>query len=363
MKKQTLKQKIDSIISDILKEYYKKEYSETTPIKLGISQSDFTKISYITEKRQNQLIENDVVKSKQFTKEDRKKYFYHTSPAKLLKKFVHIDSDDLQPYADKLSQYIIEQKKIDLKAFEGAEIADIYNMSKHRLGASSCMQEKHKSYFEIYEHLPVKLFALIENGELLARCLVWYNERHTTTDIYIDRIYSFGNDEITKIMYRKIIFKIREIEKISKETKINAFNCRNLNLSVDDAHTIYSSYPSFKFVHIKNEMEIDDFGALPYMDTFQYSDNVYLQTDKDSDTCYQLNCTGGTYEEIEQSYCDCCGVEVDEDTEYWCEDVQETRCEDCAVYSSVDDVWYASENVTYIDGNIESYVHNDDIRN
>ena len=49
MKKQTLKQKIDSIVKDITYQYFKKEYSENTPIKLGYSQSDFTKISYIRE--------------------------------------------------------------------------------------------------------------------------------------------------------------------------------------------------------------------------------------------------------------------------------------------------------------------------
>ncbi len=361
MKKQTLKQKIDSIILELIKKgYRKKEYSETTPIKLGLSQTDFSKISYITEKRQNQLIKNDVVKLKQFTKEDRKKYFYHTSASKLLSKFINIDSDDLQPFADKLSQYIIEQKKIDLKVFKGTDIARIYNMSNHRFGESSCMQEKHKSYFEIYEHLPVKLFALIENGELLARCLVWYNERHTKTDIYIDRIYSFGNDEISKIMYRKIIFKIREVEKISKDTPINAYNCRFLNW---DSNTNYRSYPSFQFVKIDNDIEVDELEALPYLDTFQFSCGNYLQTDSDSDTRYQLNCTGGTYSDVEQIVCECCGVSVDEDTQIWVEDLEETRCEHCAIYSSVDDVWYAEENCTYISGNIESYVHNDHIQN
>jgi len=362
MKKQTLKQKIDSIILELTNQgYTKKPYSETTPIKLGISQSDFTKISYITEKRQNELIKNNVVKSKKFTKENRKKYFYHTSASKLLKKFVNIDSDDLQPYADKLSQYIIEQKKIDLKAFEGSEIAEIYNMSQHRFGEKSCMQEKHKSYFEIYEHLPVKLYALIENDELLARCLVWYNKRNDKEkQIYIDRIYSFGNDEITKIMYKKIIFKIREIEKQSQDTQINAYNCRNL---IWEPNTNYCCHPTFNYIKFVNEIEIDELEAVPYLDTFQYSCGNYLQTDKDSDTRYQLNCTGGTYEDVEQIVCECCGASIDEDYEIFCEDVHETRCEDCSRWSSVDDVFYAEENVTYIDGNIESYVHNDDIRN
>ena len=87
-----------------------------------------------------------------------------------------------------------------------------------------------------------------------------------------------------------------------------------------------------------------------------------MQTDSDSDTRYQFNCTGGTYEEIEQNYCECCGEPMEEDEQYWCEDVQETRCEECARYSDVDDVYYSEENVTYISGNIESYVHNDDIQ-
>ena len=374
MKQQTLRQKIDSIIKDIQKNIYVKKtpYTETTPIKLGFSQSDFTKISYITEKRQNQLIENNVIKSKQFTKEERKKYFFHTSPHKLLSKFINIDADDLQTYANKLSQYIIDKKKIDLKAFEGSEIADIYNMSKHRFGESSCMQEKHKSYFEIYEHLPVKLYALIENGELLARCLVWTKSKDSfgkeDKQIYIDRIYSFGNDAISKIIYKKIILKIREMENLTKGQIINAYNVRHLPHIMGGKTFLpkniqFKSYPPFSFVSIKNDMQIDDFNALPYMDTFMYSCGDFLQVDEDSDTRYKLNCTGGTYEEIEPLLCECCGAAIDEEEQIYCEDVQETRCEDCSRYSSADDRYYAEENVTYISGNIESYIHNDDIEN
>ena len=362
MKQTTLKQKIDYIILELIKQgYTKKDYSETTPIKLGLSQSDFTKISYITEKRQNQLIQNNVVKSKQFTKEQRKKYFYHTSPAKLLKKFVDIDAsncDDLQPYADKLSEYIIEQKKIDLKAFEGSEIADIYNMSEHRFGEKSCMQQKHKSYFEIYEHLPVKLYAIIENGELLARCLVWHKiYDNKDKKIYIDRIYSFGYDALTKIIYRKMIYKILKIEKPQSEI-IHAFNCRHLQFD----GVQFRSSPPFSFVTIENGMEIDDYDALPYMDTFQYSCGEHLEIDKNGDTRYHLNCTGGTYEEIEHIYCDCCGASIDEDYQVYCEDVDETRCDDCSQWSEIDDCYYAEENAVYIAGNVNSFVHNDDIQ-
>jgi len=358
MKKQTLKQKIDSIIKDITKQYFKKEYSEFTPIKLGLSQSDFTKISYITEKRQNELIKNNIVDSKQFTKEQRKKYFYHTSPAKLLKKFVDID-DEVQPYAEKLTQYIIEQQKIDLKVYEGSEIAQIYTMKNHRFGGKSCMQEKHKSYFEIYEHLPVKLYAIIENEELIARCLVWYkNKSNGEKQIYIDRIYTYGNDDTSIIIYKKIINEIAKIENV-KGKLIHAYNCRNFKRSTNG---IWSSSPPFDFVPIKDNILIDELNAVPYMDTFQYSCGSFLQVDLDSDTIFRLNCTGGTYEEIEQTFCDCCGTPMEEDEQFWCEDVQETRCVECARYSDVDDVYYAEENVTYISGNIESYVHNDDIQ-
>ena len=61
------------------------------------------------------------------------------------------------------------------------------------------------------------------------------------------------------------------------------------------------------------------------MDTFSFSCGEYLQTDKDSDTKFELNCTGGTYEDVEQKCCDCCGADICEDYEYWVEDEQETR--------------------------------------
>ena len=55
-------------IQDIEKlDFKRKQYNTKTPIKLGFSQSDFRKVSYITEKKQNELIEHKQKENKTFT--------------------------------------------------------------------------------------------------------------------------------------------------------------------------------------------------------------------------------------------------------------------------------------------------------
>ena len=78
--KKSINQLFKKAIQDIEKiGYNKKQYNTATPIKLGFSQSDFRKVSYITEKKQNELLEYKQKENKIFTLEQRKKYFYHTT--------------------------------------------------------------------------------------------------------------------------------------------------------------------------------------------------------------------------------------------------------------------------------------------
>jgi len=346
--------------------YPKKQYSENTPIKLGFSQSDFTKVSYITEKRQNDLIWNHVIDTKVFTKENRKKYFYHTTIEKLINKFfndVVSDCYKSQQIIEQLKKYLFDLKKLDLKVYEGSEIATIYSSESHKLGTMSCMQGKPIKYFEIYKDLPVKMYAIIEGGILYARCLVWEVKRSywDKPKIYIDRIYTYAHNEpLSNHIYKRMIQAIMKANKIDKSETTYAFNFRHINS--DDLNG--RSYSPFNQVYLKT-MCLDDFEHFPYMDTFQYGSNSddCLSFSKDSDSSHFLDSTSGGFSEVEQITCECCGYDMHEDEEIYCEDVQETRCQDCAVHSDADGVWYAVENCTYIGGNVNSWVQNTDIEN
>jgi len=345
--------------------FKKKIYNTATPIKLGFSQSDFRKVSYITEKKQNQLLEYNQKENKTFTKEERKKFFYHTTIEKLVNKFFSdavSDNYKCQEIIEQLKNNLFDLKKLDLKVFEGGDIATIYSSDANAIGTMSCMQGKPSGYFEIYKDLPVKLYTILENGTLYARCLVWKVRRSYWYDpkIYIDRIYTYAHNEpLSNHIYKRMIQEIMRINKIDKSETIHAYNFKNIH---SDDLKGYSHCP-FNEVYLKT-MSLGDFKQFPYMDTFQYGNDSddCLSFDKEDSSSHLFDCTSGTYSDVEQITCECCGAEMSEGEQNYCEDVGETRCDDCSRYSDVDGTYYAEENVTYIGGNVNSYVRNRDIQ-
>lgn len=344
--------------------FNRKKYNTSTPIKLGFSQSDFRKVSYITEKKQNQLLEYNQKENKTFTKEERKKFFYHTTIEKLVNKYFFdavADNYKCQDIIEQLKKCLFDLKKLDLKIFEGNDIATIYSSECNAIGSMSCMQGKPREYFEIYKDLPVKLYTILENGTLYARCLVWQVSRSYwyKPKIYIDRIYTYAHNEpLSNHIYKRMIEAIMKVNKIDTSETIHAYNFRQINSDDLKGH----SHCPFNEVYFKS-MSLTNFDSFPYMDTFQYgndSDDL-LSIDKEDSSTHFFDCTSGSYSEVEQITCECCGVEISEDEQNYCEDTSETRCNDCARYSDVDGTHYAEENCTYIGGNVNSYVHNSDI--
>lgn len=345
--------------------FKRKEYNTSTAIKLGFSQSDFRKVSYITEKKQNELLEYKQKENKIFNKQERKKFFYHTTIEKLVNKFFSdavADNYKCQEIIEQLKKNLFDLKKLNLKVFEGNDIATIYSSESHKLGTMSCMQGKPQEYFQIYKDLPVKMYAIIENGILYARCIVWEANRSYwyRPKIYIDRIYTYAHNEpLSNHIYKRMIQEIMRINNVDKSEQIHAYNFRHINS--DDLNG--RSHCPFNEVYLKS-MSLNDFDSFPYMDTFQYgsdSDDC-ISIDKEDSSTHCFDCTSGSYSDVEQITCECCSAEMHEDGQIYCEDVGETRCDDCSRYSDADDCYYAEENVTYISGNVNSYVHNNDIQ-
>ena len=69
-------------------EHKAKDYNLKTPIKLGYSLTDSTKISYITEEKQNNLKKHLDGYTAKHDGEFRKKHYFHTSPQKLVQKIL-----------------------------------------------------------------------------------------------------------------------------------------------------------------------------------------------------------------------------------------------------------------------------------
>ena len=213
----------------------KKEYSDKTPIKLGLSQDDFSKVSYTTEKRQNELISNNILLSKNYTKEQRKKYFYHTSLVKILSRFYHDfisvydGSDEVRRVVLQLEKNLFDFRNIKLVCLTGKDISTIYSQTNERLRSMSCMQGKPIEYFKIFEYLPqASLYTLIFNGECYARCLVWKQNNR----MYIDRIYTYAhNNEISLHIYERFIEQIHNANKKDLDsTTIRAHNIHQTSI-------------------------------------------------------------------------------------------------------------------------------------
>ena len=341
--------------------YYKKHHSsdaiayhDTTPIYISYSRSEAGKISYITERKLKSLREH--VDDFKINNENRKKYFFHTTPLKFFRKFYNVDGCGYD-YETKVAhlEYILGGwDKMNLTKVAPQDIPQLYQ-DANVIG--SCMSDKPLSYFEIYTKLISGGGYSIElGGDIIGRFLYYTRSIGGTQQMYIDRIYlNTDNNNLKDLIYQKIYNHF-----INSFDNIKGYNVSHLSSQYREKSNKIS-YGGFPYIEVSCDCSELDF--YPYMDTYKYldRDGIYLYKDEDRDADKILDCTDGRYNEHEKRCCECCGAELYEEDEIFCEDVDETRCESCAVWSEADNAYYAEENCTYISGNVESYVHNDDI--
>ena len=332
-------------------------YNEKTPIYISYSRSEAGKISYITEKKLKALRDN--VEGFKVNNKTRKKYFYHTTPIKFFRKFYNIEDSFFSSYAmaekvAKLEYVLSGWSKMKLRKVSPEMIPQLY---KEADVVGSCMSDKPLKFFEIYTKLESGGGYAIElGGEVVGRFLYHTQEKNPQeTKIYIDRIYLRTDNNETKTLIYENIYK----HFLTSFDIVQGFNTRSLSREFKQTKGIkYGAFEWIKLTEDCSELEY-----YPFADSFKYldEDGKYLYFDEDSEANKLLDCTGGSYSDYENRVCECCGASIDEDEERWCEDVSESRCEDCSVWSDADSVYYAEENATYIAGNVESYVHNNDI--
>ena len=378
MKNLTINQKVQETIANLktIKAfnsycYTEKKKSDKTPLYIARSTTDKNKISYITREKINAL--KSYLKDFNFTasQEIRKKYFFHTSPAKLLQKFINeeIKWNDVPEngYLQDLERHIYNNvsnsNKLELKSYTGTDIALKYNTTDHEI-IGSCMQEKPTKYFELYEHFEdkLKLYTIERNGTLIARALLWSVSYADNEHIFLDRIYLNTDDnELKRNLYNDFLLKVvkaegKNILRLYNANHLN-YECKKLKEYIENTDNSLRTYPSFS--DVEADTDLNDLDYYPYMDTFKHvTECGGLNADEEG--IKQLDCTGGGYTDTSK-FCECCGTPIDEDNTFYTEDTGEERCEDCVRWSEVDNSHYAEENCTYIGGNVDSYVHNDDI--
>lgn len=329
-------------------------YNERTPIYISYSRSEAGKISYITERKLKALREH--VEGFKINNETRKKHFFHTTPLKFFRKFYSVDACGYE-YEEKIADLAVILFGWDNMNLTKVAPVDIPQLYKDADVVGSCMSDKPLEYFEIYTKLQSGGGYAVElGGEIVGRFLYYTQNRGGNKYIYIDRIYlNTDNNTLKSKIYEQIYSRF-----VKSYDIVQGYNVTHLsNEYKSKARGI--NYGAFAYIELTEDCS--DLDKYPYMDTYKYLDSngEYLYRDGDSDADKILDCTGGSYTDHEHRECECCGASIDEDDEIWCEDVGETRCRDCAVWSDVDSCYYSEENTTYISGNVDSYVHNDDI--
>jgi hypothetical protein len=364
MKNFTINQAVKKAIKDLKKlEYTPLDWNDKTPIYIDRSRTDSNKISYITTKKRNEL--NKFVEGFKFdtTNATRKKYFFHTSPSKLLQKFFNSEIVWNAPTEKKILQrltqrlYKAQNVSSNFKAYKAEEIPSIYSTSNHAI-LGSCMQEKPTSFFELYTCFPdnLKLYANYSNdGTLIARALFWYINNELTPSYYLDRIYLNTDDnELKPDLYAEFYNKVKKAEGLEK---LNAYNMQHIEkstLTTDEETNGCCTYSPFNY--LSPSRCIDDLDKYPYMDTFQFIDDCGHLTDDEDEHTKKLTETDGGHEDNERCECEHCGYETDRDELIYVEDENMEVCEDCAVYSDADEVSYLADNCRWIGGSVQSYV-------
>ena len=374
MKNSTINQAVKKAVNDLKKLEYKSIYwNDKTPIYIDRSRTDSHKISYITTKKRNELKKH--IKDFKFdtTNATRKKYFFHTSPSKLLQKFFNstifwndpTESKILQTLTQRL--YKAQNTGETFKSHTAEEIPNIYHTSNHQI-VGSCMQEKPTSFFELHTLFPdnLKLYAQYnKQGVLIARALFWRTKFgtcfSTKDECYLDRIYLNTDDnDLKPDLYYKFYKKVLKAENVELCNFYNLHHAKESKLTGEGEFYGLSNYAPFS--ELAPSESIDNLEKYPYMDTFCYIDDYGNLTDREEDWCKKLDSTSGGFEE-DDSICDCehCGYEIDRDELIYVEDEGIEVCPDCAVWSDADNCSYLNDNCTYVGGNVESYVLTEDI--
>ena len=345
------------VILKYLKKHHSSDsiaYNDKTPIYISYSRSEAGKISYITERKLKSLREH--IEGFKINNETRKKHFFHTTPLKFFRKFYSVDACGYK-YEEKIADLAIVLFSWENMKLRKVAPVDIPQLYKNADVVGSCMQGKPLEYLELYTKLQSGgAYAIELGGEIVGRFLYHTQNRGGNKYIYIDRIYlNTDNNTLKSKIYEKIYDRF-----LKSYNVIQGFNICHLSPEYRQKSS-WIKYGGFVFIQLTEDCSNLD--KYPYLDTYKYldADGLYLYRAEDADADKILDCTDGGFTDYEARVCECCGARIDEDEDRYCEDVEETRCSDCAVWSDTDNCYYAEENCTYIRGNIDSYVHNDDI--
>jgi hypothetical protein len=272
---------------------------------------------------------------------------------------------------------------ITLKVYDSDMVGEIYDRSvEHDDGnplASSCMRGD-GNYMGIYECNPNVSILVAEtaNGKVAGRALLWHKvSANVGTINFMDRVY------VARDNYYDLFIDWAETNGYWYKVNYKSYDTKTLLFE-----------PGTK-EHKKVYMSVNcdtDHDEYPYIDTFSYGGDGYLQN-HDEDCMFTYNCTGGsrenagTWDDIRDCWIDdddavyiengspqyrhrtthrdyCVRINStwyhseDEEFVVACELTNEYILRDDAVYSEHDGCFYGADHCTYVD-HMEDYVLTD----
>ena len=321
-------------------------------------------ISYITQKKIDQILEHTGVVISPTKKDHRQKYFTATKPAKFFDTLVHSSKSEqylVEALRTKFVQQFQASVKLSVKLYEADTIPTFYNMQKDQVNDNgkmsfissrmSCMQGRPKSYFEVYAKTEGQRIAILEDtdGNMYGRALLWQDSSNDLdskhhSKHYLDRIYIAdslsGSDEVRAKYQHQMWDEV--CTQLNKT--IHCYSSAHFGSLIKQSGVGTQPPEEFNPKLIEGVQALG-FDHYPYSDTFQGLDGQEWSTETDGEV-YLCN-TDGENANGNNTCCEQCGDRMHEDDSIYSEVDEETLCEDCCTWCEDRDDHINSENAVY----------------
>jgi hypothetical protein len=316
---------------------------------ISISNSDKTKISYLTPERSQNII-NSITDGKESYELWSSSRRFHVKPGAFISKlFKDISPKEVENFSQ-LFRNVQTKITSTFKVVSGSDILDYYHYESYlsesgSLGSSCMKYDSCQDYLNLYVNNSDKISMLImvdNNSKLIGRALLWSND-----DVKImDRIYTI-DDESYQYHFKKWADDNGYWYK--KEQKWN-----NTLFFESKGKTIYKE--------ISFELKSFKFGYYPYMDTFKFlntNDGVISNIPKTIDDRTLLSTDGSTYGHDHLTMCQKSKLFYNYDDTIYIDYLSMRVWSGLTVYSDVYDTSILRDDADY-DETVNDWIFKDD---
>ena len=247
----------DSLVAHLLlrKRHSKEELVDDCVNYISISQSDSTKISYLTPERIEKIDEQEY-----WTSSRR----FQAKPGSFVSKiFKNISSKEVEKFSN-LYKTFTKKSKFTLRVVSGQEIKKFYHYDSYKsgsgtLGASCMKHDSSQKLLDVYSENPDKVSMLVMTDEcdmLMGRAILWDFNSYKL----MDRIYTICDEDFS-FWFKKWATENGYLYKSEQ----NWYNTLQFEKIGDKKQEL----------RVKISLDSADHRYYPYMDTFKFIDEEF----------------------------------------------------------------------------------------